>query len=182
MLFQSLNKVKRSSIVISMTLMALGLMMMICPERYISSLIDALGYVAIITAAVMVLDYLNSPRVLMNTVLLGCAMIIGLLGLSILVFDDYILKILGWMFGVLLVLQGVELFYSALMYVRPSGRSGWWLLAIMAVVLLTVGVLIFLNPWWDTPRALLKVIGATLLFDAAVGMLRLAFIWPIKGE
>ena len=44
------------------------------------------------------------------------------------------------------------------------------------------GVLILLNRWWDTPRMLLKVIGMALLFDAAVGIIRLIFIWPIKGE
>jgi len=182
MLFQSINKIKRSSIIISMALMALGLMMVICPENYVNSLISAMGYVSLILAVVMVLDYLNSKKVLMNTVLLGCAMVIGLLGLAILVFRNSILQILGWMFGVLLVLQGIELFYNALMYVRPSGRRGWWLLAILAVVLAAAGVTIFLNPWWDTPRALLKIIGFTLLFDAAVSILRLIFIWPIKGE
>ena len=182
MLFQSINKIKRSSIIISMTLMALGLIMVICPDKYIGSLISAIGYVSLILALVMILDYLNSKKVLMNTVTLTCAMIIGLLGLSILVFEDYILQILGWMFGIILILQGIELFYNALMYVRPSGRSGWWLLAILAVVLVAAGVMIILNMWWDTPKALLQIIGIVLLFDAAVSILRLIFIWPIKAE
>lgn len=182
MLFQSINKIKRSSIIMSMVLMAIGLTMVICPEKYINSLISALGYVSLILAIVMILDYLNSKKVLMNTILLGCALVIGLLGLAVLVFEDYVLQILGWMFGVLLVLQGIELFYNALMYVRPSGRHGWWMLAILALVLVAAGVMIFLNFWWETPRDLLKVIGLALLFDAAVGILRLVFIWPIKGE
>ena len=182
MLFQSLNKFKRSSIIMSMILMAVGLMMVICPEHYIDSLISAMGYLALILAVVMVLDYLNSRKVLVNTILLGCSMVIGLMGLAILVFNDSILQILGWMFGVLLVLQGIELFYSAVMYFKPSGRRGWWLLAVLAVVLTAAGVTIFLNPWWDTPRALLKIIGITLLFDAAVSIARLIWVWPIKGE
>ncbi|MBO7663790.1 MAG: DUF308 domain-containing protein, partial [Clostridia bacterium] len=173
MLFQSLNKFKRSSIITSMILMALGLVMTMCPERYIDSLITAMGYLALILAVVMVLEYLNSRKALVNTILLGCAMVIGLLGVAVLVFRGSILQILGWMFGVLLVLQGIELLYSAIMYFRPSGRHGWWLLAILAVLLIGAGVTIFLNPWWNTPKELLGIIGVTLLFDAAVSIVRL---------
>ena len=114
--------------------------------------------------------------------MLGCAMAIGLMGLSVLVFSDKILKLLGWLFGVLLVLQGIELFYNALMYIRPSGRNGWWLMAILAVILVAAGVTIFLNPFWDTPKALLKIIGFTLLFDAVVSILRVIWIWPRAEE
>ena len=182
MLFQSINKIKRSSIIMSMILIALGLMMVIYPERYINTLIGAMGYLALILSVVMILDYLNSKKALMNTVLLGCAMAIGLMGLSVLVFSDKILKLLGWLFGVLLVLQGIELFYNALMYIRPSGRKGWWLMAILAVILIAAGVTIFLNPFWDTPKALLKIIGFTLLFDAIVSILRVIWIWPSAEE
>ena len=112
MLFQSINKIKRSSVIMSMILIAVGLAMVICPERYIDTLVSSMGCLALILAVVMILDYLNSKKVLMNTVMLGCAMAIGLMGLSVLVFSDKILKLLGWLFGVLLVLQGIELFYN----------------------------------------------------------------------
>ena len=182
MLFQSINKIKRSSVIMSMILIAVGLAMVICPERYIDTLVSSMGYLALILAVVMILDYLNSKKVLMNTVMFGCAMAIGLMGLSVLVFSDKILKLLGWLFGVLLVLQGIELFYNALMYIRPSGRNGWWLMAILAVILVAAGVTIFLNPFWDTQKALLKIIGFTLLFDAVVSILRVIWIWPRAEE
>ena len=182
MLFQELNKLKRTSINISMVLITLGLIMIICPDRYIDSLIEALGYVLLIVATVMVLNYLSSKKVLFNTIELMAALILALVGTSVLVFKDHILQILGWSFGVLMVLQGIEAVYSALMYVRPSRRRGWWLLTILALMLLAIGVMIFLNPWWDTPSDLLKIIGAALLFDALVGVLRLIWIWPIKAE
>lgn len=182
MLFQELNKIKRTSINISLVLMTLGLIMVICPERYVDSLIEGLGYVLLVAATVMVLHYLSSKKVLFNTIQLMAALIIALVGISVLAFKEHILHILGWSFGILLILQGVEAIYSALMYVRPSKRRAWWLLAILALLLLALGVLIFLNPWWDTPADLVKVIGATLLFDALVGVLRLIWIWPIKAE
>lgn len=182
MLFQSINKIKRSSIIMSMTLIALGIVMIICPGNYTMSLISALGYASMILAVVMTLEYLDSKKTFVNGMLLFCAMLIGLLGLSVVVFKDSVLQILGWTFGILLILQGIELFYNALMYVRPAGKKGWWMLAFLAVLLAAAGVLILLNLWWDTPQMLLKVIGLALLFDALVGIIRLIFIWPIKGE
>ncbi len=182
MLFQELNKFKRSSIIASMILMTLGLAMTICPELYISSLINSLGYSLLILAIVMVLDYMSSRKVLFNTILLTLALVLGMVGLAVLVFKDSVLVTLGLAFGVALVLQGIIQVYSALMYVRPSGRRGWWLLTILAVILMIMGILILLNPWWDTPRALLKVIGITLLLDSFIGILRLVWIWPIRTE
>ena len=182
MLFQSINKIKRSSIIMSMTLIALGIVMIICPGNYTMSLISALGYASVVLAIVMALEYLDSKKTIVNGILLIAAMALGLLGVAVVVFKDSVLQILGWTFGILLILQGIELFYNALMYVRPARRSGWWFLSILAVALMAAGVLILLNPWWSTPQILLKVIGLALLFDAAVGIIRLVFIWPIKGE
>ena len=56
MLFQSINKIKRSSIIMSMTLIALGIVMIICPGNYTMSLISALGYASMILAVVMTLE------------------------------------------------------------------------------------------------------------------------------
>ena len=182
MLFQSINKIKRSSIITSLLLIALGVVMIICPGSYTMSLISGMGYAGMILAAVMVLEYLDSKKAFMNGVLLFFALAIGLLGLPVVVFRDSVLQILGWTFGILLILQGVELFYNAAMYVKPAGRKGWWFLAILALLLIAAGVMILLNRWWDTPAMLLKVIGLALLFDAAISIIRLVFIWPIKGD
>ena len=55
MLFQSINKIKRSSVIMSMILIAVGLAMVICPERYIDTLVSSMGYLALILAVVMIL-------------------------------------------------------------------------------------------------------------------------------
>lgn len=98
MLFQSINKIKRSSIITSLLLIALGVVMIICPGSYTMSLISGMGYAGMILAAVMVLEYLDSKKAFMNGVLLFFALAIGLLGLAVVVFRDSVLQILGWTF------------------------------------------------------------------------------------
>ena len=60
MLFQELSKLKRSSIMTSIILMAVGILMIICPPQYIDTLVSALGYGMVTLAAVMVMDFLSS--------------------------------------------------------------------------------------------------------------------------
>ncbi len=183
MLFQELNKLKRTSIIMSIILMAVGLIMVICPKSYTGTLVSALGYALLLAAIVMVLDYMNSKKVLINTVFLTVALIAALIGLSVLVYEEYIPRILGWFFGVLLVIQGSEQFYNAMMYIRPSGRQGWWILAAAAVCLVVVGaVVVYLGVTWTMDHPLLRVIGTALLIDASASILRLVLIWPIKAE
>ena len=70
MLFQELGKLKRSSIMTSIILMAVGIMMVICPPQYIDTLVSALGYGMVTLAAVMIMDFLSSRKVLMNYIYL----------------------------------------------------------------------------------------------------------------
>jgi hypothetical protein len=55
------------------------------------------------------------------------------------------------------------------------------MLIIFAIVLMALGVLIFLNPWWDSPTLLMRIIGGALLFSAFVSTLRLIWVWPFKN-
>ena len=55
MLFQSLDKLKRQSILAAILMMALGVVMLICPESYVNTLVVTVGYGMIIFALVEML-------------------------------------------------------------------------------------------------------------------------------
>ncbi len=182
MLFQGLNKLKRTSIMTSIVLMAAGFVMVLCPDAYIFTLIDALGFLALVAAVVSVLDFLSSKRALIHYITLTGALILGIMGMAIMLFKNDMLRLLGWFAGVLLVAGGVYGVCHALIFARRSGRKGWWILIPLAVLLMLFGGFIFINPWWNETGALLKVIGGMLLFSSLVSAMRLIWIWPIKGE
>ena len=181
MLFQTLDKLKRQSILAAILMMALGVVMLICPEIYVNTLVVTVGYGMIIFAIVEILEFIVSKKALIHYIIFTGALFIAILGIFILIYNQDLLKALGWLFGFVLVQDGLFTLVNALLFARRSNRKGWWMLIVFAIVLMTLGVLIFLNPWWDSPTRLMKVIGGALLFSAFVSTLRLIWVWPFKN-
>ena len=182
MLFQTLDKLKRQSILAAILMMALGVVMLICPESYVNTLVVTVGYGMIVFALVEMLEFVASRKALIHYILFTGALIIAILGVFILIYNQDLLKALGWLFGFVLLQDGLFTLLNALLFARRSNRKGWWMLVVLAVALMALGVLIFLNPWWNSPSLLMKVIGSALLFSAFVSALRLVWIWPFKNE
>ena len=182
MLFQTLDKLKRQSILAAILMMALGVVMLICPESYVNTLVVTVGYGMIVFAIVEMLEFISSKKALIHYIIFTGALIIAILGVFILIYNQDLLKALGWLFGFVLLQDGLFTLLNALLFARRSNRKGWWMLVVLAVALMALGVLIFLNPWWDSPSLLMRVIGSALLFSAFVSALRLVWIWPFKNE
>ena len=88
---------------------------------------------------------------------------------------------LGLLFGIFLVLEGLNELFNTWKYARRAKRSGWWILILLSLFLIAAGVVILANPWWDTPGKLMRVIGAMLLVSSAVGIVHVIMIWPFKN-
>jgi uncharacterized membrane protein HdeD (DUF308 family) len=181
MLFQSLDNLKRQSILAAILMMALGVDMLICPESYVTTLVMTAGYGMIIFALVEMLEFIVSKKALIHYIIFTGALFIAILGVFILIYNQDLLKALGWLFGFVLAQDSLFTLLNALLFARRSNRKGWWMLIIFAIVLMALGVLIFLNPWWDSPTLLMRIIGGALLFSAFVSTLRLIWVWPFKN-
>lgn len=182
MLFQTLDKLKRQSIMASIIMMAFGVIMLICPESYVNSLVVTAGYVMIIFAVVHMLDFIAGKKALIHYIYFTGALVVAIFGIFILIYNEDMLRVLGWLFGLVLVQDGLFCLVNALTFARRSNRKGWWVLIVLSVLLICLGAVIFANPWWDSPRLLMKVIGGTLMFSALVIALRLIWVWPFRNE
>jgi len=182
MLFQELGKLKRSSIMNSIVMMAVGILMIICPEQYVNSLVSVLGFGMLVYAAVLVLDFISGKRVLINYIYLTGALVMALIGAAIMVFHSEVVGVIGLVFGVWLIGAGIIDIVSALVYTRRAGSQGWQLLTVLSALLIVCGLIVLINPWWNEPVKLFDVIGGMLLFSSVVSIVRLVLVWPIKGE
>lgn len=181
MLFEELGKIKRSTIMTSIILMAVGIVMILCPAQYVHALVSVLGYGMVILATVWILDFISGKKVLIRYIYLTGALIVALLGISVLVVDNVVL-IIGLVFGLWLVIDGSFSIYNAWMYARRSQRQGWWMLIPMSILTILFGLIVLVNPWWKEPTMLFDVIGGMLMFSSLVSIVRLIFLWPVKGE
>ena len=84
MLFQSLDKLKRQSILAAILMMALGVVMLICPESYVNTLVVTVGYGMIIFALVEMLEFIVSKKALIHYIIFTGALFIAILGVFIL--------------------------------------------------------------------------------------------------
>ena len=180
MLIQALGKVKQQTIISSLILMIIGLLMLVIPEQYDGTLVSLLGYVVVILGAFMVWNFVGSPKKLSDCILFTAALLLVLLGIYVLVSGDDILKVLSVLFGILLIVDGLHSALHAWLYARRSGRKWWWILLILCILLMLAGITILNNPWWHTTHSFVKVIGGTILFAAAAGIVRLILVWPIR--
>ncbi len=181
MLFESLDKLKRNSIMSAILLTVLGIIVMICPRDRIPMLTLVFGYTLIIIAIVMMLNFFASKKSLMDYIKFVGALALLIVGACVLIFRDDLLRVLAWLFGVLLILDGARTMFHAFTYARRSQRKGWWVLAVLSLLLIVAGIIVFLNPWWDTPNMLMKVIGCAVLFSAVVSGFRLLWTWPLRN-
>ena len=182
MLFQAFGKIKKTTIMISIVLVAFGLIMLLCPSGYVDNLVALCGYVMLVLAAVMVFDYIDSAKGTSDYISFSVALVFALAGIALLVFKDNMLSVLSIVFGVLLVLDGVHSLLYSVTFARRSGAKGWPILLTMSIVVILIGLLVIINPWWTTTTALLRVIGCALLISALVAACRVVIIWPFKKE
>ena len=182
MLFQTLDRFKRQSVLAAIITMSLGVVMLICPENYVNALVVTAGYIMIIFALVKILEFIAGKKALIHYIIFTGALVIEIFGIFILIYNEDVLRVLGWLFGFVLVQDGIFSLLNALIFARRSNRRAWWILIILACMLTAIGVIISLNPWWDSPRRLMKVIGGALLFSSFVSILRLIWVWPFKTK
>ena len=181
MLFEELGKIKRSTIMTAILMAMVAIVMIMCPAQYVDALVAVLGYGMVILATVWILEFISGKKSLMQYICLTAALIVALLGVAVLVFDNIVL-IIGVVFGLILIADGILSIINAWMYARRAQRKGWWVLIVLSVLLILLGLVILVNPWWNEPIKLFDVIGGIMLFSSLLNIVRLFMIWPIKGE
>lgn len=182
MLFQAVGKIKQTTIMIAIVLIASGVVMLLCPTSYVATLVSMTGYIMLVLAAVMIFDFLSSGKRTSDYISFAAALVFMIAGIAILVFNDDMLSVLSIVYGVLLILDGVHSLVYSLTFARRSGAKGWPILMALAILQMVIGLLIIINPWWTTAGALLKVIGCAILLSALVAVCRVILIWPIRKE
>ena len=181
MLFEELDKIKRSVVMAAIVLAAAGCVLLVLPYEYVAFLGWACGFALLVAFAHALLAFAGSKRTLVSYFRLTFGIVLGLLGMPMLFFEGFFFVAVWWLVGTVPILLGGFGIYYALTFVRRSGRAGWWVLLVLAVALFGVGGFVFWNPWMENPSASIQVAGGVLLTSAIVSALSLVWVWPARN-
>lgn len=181
MLSQELGKMKRTWIMSSIITIAIGLIMIMCPVSYMGMFVSALGYILLVAATVVMLEFTTSKKVLINYIYLTGGILAALLGLFILLQRLELLPMLSFLFGLILILDGVNDFNSAYTYARRAGSAAWVTLVVMSVLTVAFGVVLLINPWWHSTEVIKNVIGCMMLITSVFSIIRVVLVWPFRS-
>ena len=126
MLFNSLNNLKRSMIMMIICLSFAGLTMFVVPTSYIPALGKILGVFFLVLSILKILDFVSSKKAMINYIGLTLGLLAGLFGILLFSIDGLFLTLLNWLTGTLPIILGIVGLYHALAFARRSGRKGWW--------------------------------------------------------
>ena len=122
MLFESLDKLKRNSILSAILLIFLGAVIIVCPQAYIPALTLAFGYALVIIAIVLILNFLSGKKSLMEYLKFTGALILGLVGIAALVYRNDIMGVLAWLFGFLPLIAVVGIVFAIALAIYSIGK------------------------------------------------------------
>ena len=186
MLLDAVIKIRRQSILTAILLACLGIVLLMCPEKHIGTLVLFSGYAMIVFTIEQTFEFLTSSRTVMGYITLIIALVVGLVGLAVLVFHEDVIYTLCWAFGLLLLLDGSQSFYYAFTFAKRVKRAGWSILVILSVILMIFGVALIVGNIYFThvvmgsPLVLMKIIGSAVFYCAIVSAVRLLWILPAK--
>lgn len=178
MLFEALDRVKRTVVMTVIYFMFFGLVLLVVPESSLPLLGEAVGFVLSVSAVLAIFDFIASKRVLIDCLRLVMGLFKGVIGVMIVTFDGFFSELLWWAVCTLPVILGGLLLYHAFTFARRSGRRGWWVLVLLAMLLLVFAILVLWNPWNIRPVHSARIVGGVLSYDAVVSALSLVWIWP----
>lgn len=182
MLFEGLDRLKRSTIMLAIIMMFVGMGLLMVPGDYVPFLSGLVGFAFSVIAVVSMLTFAESSKSLISYIKLFLGMVIGILGIMLYLVDGAFLMSLGVLVVLIPSLLGILGIIHAFMFARRSGRRGWWMLVVFSCLLLVFGLFTLFNPWYGDVGGTIKVIGGTLMYSALVTALSLVWIWPFRYE
>ena len=180
MLFEGLSKVKRLSLMSSIVLMAIGIFLVLWPGDQIALLMEIIGIMLGIIAIILFFNHLSSKKSMADYMLFTLALILGILGVTIITFKIETIYVLSWIFGIIITMDGIHGLVHTLVFVRRSHSKSWKLLLPLAILLLLIGLTIIIHPWWNTPEKIKLVIGWMIVAASLIGFIRMMIVWPIQ--
>ena len=170
-----LRQQRRSSIAAAVVTILLGLFLAFWPGQSVSFLCMLLGAAIALTGVIYFVGWLARRKAGVPALFVLPGVVLFALGAWLMTSPASVVQLVQYIFGAVLIFHGIVDLQGALA-LMGQGYSRWWVDLLLAVLTLTLGVLVVVNPF-GTFAALMTLVGLSLVFD---GITDLVIIWRLS--
>lgn len=165
-----LREQRRSSTMVALATIVLGLVLVVWPDRSVSLMCALLGGALLIFGLLYILGWFAGKRKAGSpAVMVIPGVVLAGLGVWLMTSSEMVVALIQYVFGAVLLFHGVLDLQGAISLVgRRYAR--WWLDLVLAALTLGLGAVILINPF-GTFAALVMLIGVSLIYDGVSDLL-----------
>jgi uncharacterized membrane protein HdeD (DUF308 family) len=162
-MFDFLKRIKVSMLGSAVVTVVLGLILVINPLGMTAAICSLIGWFLLLMGVFGLCNHFIFAVGMSNSIELGISIIEILLGIYVILNPGSIIKFVFLIMAVILLVHGLHDMDAAVQMKRGGYERWWWTFGI-GVATILLGVLALTKPFEST-AVLLRVIGASLLFD-----------------
>lgn len=147
----------------------IGIALIVMPDTAINVALKVIGVLILIACVFRIIDFFKGEKGFASVLGLLFTLVLIVLGVICIITPGWLLNILYIVFGVLLILEGLSSLINSFAVLRKNGFV-WIPFAIIAILVIILGVVIILNPSFITKWVYL-IIGIVLAISGLVDII-----------
>ena len=166
----------RSSALVALITIALGVVLVGWPDRSVSMICAILGGALLLSGLLYVIGWFAGKRRQSKSVFMIIpGVVLSGIGVWLMISSSTVISLIQYVFGAVVLFHGILDLQGTISLIAHRMRK-WWVDLLLALITFGLGFLILANPF-GTFSALVVLIGATLIYD---GITDLWLIWRLS--
>ena len=177
---ERIKTIRKHMLLTSILFLLLGVCFIVWPDEAARLLARATAILIIAVGAFeLVLFFLGKKKGVIDIPAIISGVLLLALGVYLLIKPDTMLNFFNIIFGVIILIIGLDHLFQAIFIIRHV-RSLWWISLIVGLVAIGLGVLTLLNPF-SAIRTAMIIVGITMVVEALGGLWNLPALKPKPG-
>lgn len=166
---ERIKRIRNHMIITSILLLLIGVSFIVWPDESARILARATAIVILGVALFeILLFFLGKKKGVTDVPAIVTGVVLAALGIYLLISPDTLLEFFNIIFGLIIVIIGINHIIQALFIIRHI-RHLWWISLVVGVAAIGLGVLVLVNPF-SAVRTAMIIVGITMVVEALGGL------------
>ena len=154
---------------LSILMIVIGLVLVLWPGHVMATAVRVLGFALLASGGILIYSWNRGRAQASDPLTLGEGILLAVAGIFVLLTPGFIISIVPWAVGCVVLVNGILNFAQALDQKR-AGYGGWMLSLIMAILTIGFGGLIILKPF-STMEMLVIAMGVIIIYNGVSNLI-----------